>query len=59
MLSSILVLHLPGFDEFDKYPKTAAWLKKMKALPYFDECNKKDLDSFRQLYQDALKKLEA
>ena len=59
MLSSVLVLELPGFNDFAKYPKTVAWMEKMKALPYYDECNKEAINSFKQLYQGALKKLGA
>lgn len=54
MMSPLLMLDLPGFDGFGKYPKTVAWLGKLKALPYFDECNKEGLELLTGMYQKKL-----
>ena len=57
MLSPILLLvELTGFDDFGNYPKTTAWMKGIKALPYFDECNKEGLSVLATMYNDGLKK---
>ena len=59
MMSPLLLLDFPGFTEYEKYPKTVAWLNKMKALPYFEECNREGIDVFKNLYQEALQKVNA
>jgi len=59
MMSPLLMLNLPGFTEYENYPKTVAWLNRMKALPYYEECNKEGLESFKILYDEAVKKAEA
>jgi len=59
MMSPLLMLDLPGFTEYENYPKTVAWLNRMKALPYFEECNREGIDSFKGMYVEAVKKAEA
>ncbi|CAK8678248.1 glutathione S-transferase 1-like [Clavelina lepadiformis] len=56
MSSSLLLLDLTDYNDFDDYPKTSAWLAKIKALPYFDACNKNGMKTFKNAYQMAVKR---
>ncbi|CAK8678247.1 glutathione S-transferase 1-like [Clavelina lepadiformis] len=56
MSSSLLLLDLSDYNDFGDYPKTSAWLAKIKALPYFDACNKEAMAMFKYGYQEAVKK---
>nr|CAB3251258.1 glutathione S-transferase 1-1-like [Phallusia mammillata] len=49
--SPMSMLEIAGFDIAPEFPKTAAWLDKIKALPYFDECNKKGLETMTKMYE--------
>lgn len=43
----------------DKYPKTAAYIKRLEALPYFDEINTKNLATFTPLINFILARNKA
>jgi len=59
MLSPLLLLDLPGFSDYDAYPKTREWLDKMKRLPYFEDCNKEGLEILKAMYKEKLAALDA
>ena len=59
MASPLIVLTaLTKFNDFKSYPKTEAWLKKIKSLPYYDDCNKEGLEIVYEKYNGNLDKLK-
>ena len=54
MMSPILMLSLPGYSDYEAFPKTAAWLEKMKTLPYYKEVNEEGLQMLTNWYKSKL-----
>ena len=53
--ASVTLLDSIDFD-LSRWARVSAWLGRLRALPYFDECNKEGLDGMRKLVE-AKKKL--
>jgi len=58
MLAPMQSLEVVGNVDFGKYPKTTEWLKKMKNLPYYNECNNEGMEIFISSYRNALAKTQ-
>ena len=54
----VLLIELAKFNDFKDYPKTEAWLKKIKNLPYYDECNQEGIKFLTEKYTENLEKLK-
>ena len=57
MLSPLLILDFTNFKDYTNYPKTTAWMKTMKDLPYFEESHKEGSGMLEKFYREALAKL--
>ena len=43
------------FDEYSNYPHMKAWMDKIEALDYYDECNSGKIDKVKEKYQALIK----
>ncbi|CAK8694006.1 unnamed protein product [Clavelina lepadiformis] len=53
--TTIRFLDMLDFDEYSNYPHMKAWMDKIEALDYYDECNNGKIDKVKEKYQALIK----